>query len=161
MTRLLFVLLAISTLVLVGRRESRSVSTTPHQRFQYTGHYSFTTEVEEAGETCQRWQPQWPMVGAFYVENKTDSAVHIREEALGCALTLTTEGKQNTATDVECEWVGPVNAQALGVTKRTYSMFEIDFETGSIAAEGQFERTLRDSTVMITCFKFSGKLETD
>lgn len=161
MIRPLVLLLAITTLVLVGRVQSQDQEAPPPKRVGYTGEYTFTTEVEQNGETCVRWQPKWPIVGAFYVENETNSTMKIREEALGCAIDLATEGKRTHASDVDCAWVGPVNAQALGMTKRTYSSFEIDFEQDTIAAEGQFDRTLKNGTVMVTCFKFSGELQAD
>jgi len=156
MMRPFIILLAMTSLVLVGGQLQGKDPPAP-KRIEYTGHYTFTTEVEEGGETCVRWQPQWDTVGAFYVESETTTTLHIREEALGCALTLSTEGQRSSAQDVECEWVGPVNATALGMTKRTYSDFQVDFEQGTIAAEGQFERTLKSGTRMVTCFKLSGE----
>ncbi len=159
MTRWLLVLLSVAVLVLVGRVHSQRDDGSSTQRFEYAGSYRFTTEVEEGGETCVRWQPEWPMVGAFYVENEESSVMQIREEALGCRLSLLTEGQRSLATDVDCEWTGPVNAQALGMTKRTYSLFEVDFEQRTVSAEGSFERTLKNGTVMVTCFEFSGEVQ--
>jgi hypothetical protein len=154
--RRFLILSAAAVLVLVGG-QVQSKDMPPPRRVEYTGKYTYTTEVEQGGETCVRWQPEWNTVGAFYVESQTTTTTHIREEALGCALTLSTEGQRSSAQDTECEWVGPVNATALGMTKRTYSDYQVDFEQGTIAAEGQFERTLKSGARMVTCFRLSGE----